>query len=88
MEAEKHRSRTQANRIDVVVNSFGLLLFIFNEFLAINMSNVIHKDRRIRVEDKGSRATISDTIVSDEYWMTDGVKIIISIANLMMTTVQ
>lgn len=85
---EKHRSKTQANRIDVVVNSFGLLLFTFNEFLAINMSSVIHKDRRTRVEDRGSRATISDTMVSDEYWMTDGVKIIISIANLMMTTVQ
>lgn len=59
--------RTQASKIDVVVNSLGLLLFIFNEFLAMNISSVIHKDSRIKVEDRGSRATISDTMVNDEY---------------------
>jgi hypothetical protein len=67
LEAEKHSTSVHLKRITVRENNFGLLPFIFNVFLAINISSVIHSDRRIKVADKGSIATISEIIVNEEY---------------------
>lgn len=69
-------------------NSLGLFLFILSVFLAINISSVIHKDKRIKVADKGSMAAIPEIMVNDEYWITVGVNLITRIANLMIIIFQ
>lgn len=67
MEEEKHSSKVNPKKIVTNENSFGLLLFIFTGLLAKNISSVIHNDSKIRVDDNGSIATISEIIVKEEY---------------------
>ena len=67
LEAEKHSTSVQLKRIVVTENNLGLFLLILSVFLAINISSVIHNDKRIKVADRGSMAAIPEIMVNDEY---------------------